>query len=100
MEIKSLTNEALVSEFKRLVSLLGQTKNLKLLDIEREITRRIGDQDEGKKLITNLRNCIQMDKGGVKIAECEKKLLKILNSKKEAVMSNNPIPEEGFEDYY
>lgn len=99
MEVESMKNEALVEEFKRLTKLAIQG-SLRLLEIEQEISRRVGDETEAKRLLINMRTCISLNKGGVKIAKCEKELLRVLNSKEELVLSSNPIPEEGFEDYY
>lgn len=99
MEVESMKNKALVDEFKKLTKLEVRGSS-RLLEIEKEISKRVADELEAKRLITNLKNCISLNKGGVKIAKCEKELLRVLNSKEELVLSSNPIPEEGFEDYY
>lgn len=100
MEVESMKNKALVDEFKRLTKLAIQG-SLRLLEIEQEISRRVGDETEAKRLLINMRTCISLNKGGVKIAKCEKELLKTLNTEKETILpNNNPIPEEGFVDYY
>lgn len=100
MEVESMKNKALVDEFKKLTKLEVRGSS-RLLEIEKEISKRVADELEAKRLITNLKNCISLNKGGVKIAKCEKELLKTLNTEKETILpNNNPIPEEGFVDYY
>ncbi|MEA4910975.1 hypothetical protein SDC9_08010 [bioreactor metagenome] len=87
MEARLMSNQDLVLEFKKLVILLP-SKSLRLLEVEREIAKRIGDEEEEKRLLTNLRNCIHLNKGGVKISECEKEILERLGNK-ELITSEN-----------
>lgn len=84
----SSENEKLVAEFKKLVSLID-VRDLRISNLEKKLVEKMGGDHEAKILVTDLKNSIKLNLGGVKIAKSEREIFaKLDSSKKESFESH------------